>query len=568
MGAEGQRSHKGNAPRFPPGLDRALYMAICCVGGVGLLALALAPLLVFPAEDATILFQFSRNLAHTGAISYIPNGVHAEGATDFLWMVLIAGGYKLHLPPFWTVALLNVASLLALGTLLAKIAGARVSAAALLFVAGCFALMPQFTGAMSGFSVLPFVALLTLAALCFVRQRDLGLAVTCLVLCLFRPDGVVFAVPLLLAALLVSPQRWPRLGRFVAGFAVPGLLYFLWRWHYFHSFLPLPFLVKSNVQDRIAHVLVLWSVQQSFLLCVFCLGMGWLLLRKGEALRRNTWPLLLCFCLLPNLFYFSLRLEQNVGLRFFAYLLAGLAIVMAWEFQRTTQRRVLLLRAGVLLWAVFLCRPSYRWLVHLSRGFDNRTALARDLPRSPGATMIVTEAGIVPFESGWSPYDAWGLNTADFAASLFQPADMSRINPDLALISVVGRSECVAQADWATPYKTRDWKNMSRNMVAGMGGRYDLWYVPLGNTRARRQEGLQPWQGLQECWFVRKTSPLRAAVEQDLRSHEGLPQLAYDALVPSAPPPAAGQPKPVKQAGRARRMLSRLRVMWDDLAAT
>ena len=55
---------------------------------------------LYPAEDASILFRYSENLAQTGQISYNFQGEKAEGATDFLWMILIAGGVKLGLSSY------------------------------------------------------------------------------------------------------------------------------------------------------------------------------------------------------------------------------------------------------------------------------------------------------------------------------------------------------------------------------------------------------------------------------------------------------------------------------------
>ena len=73
-----------------------------------------------PAEDAVILHQYSRNLAETGTISYIPGGVHAEGATDFLWMLYIALGFKLHLSPTVSTALANIICAFALSYVLLR----------------------------------------------------------------------------------------------------------------------------------------------------------------------------------------------------------------------------------------------------------------------------------------------------------------------------------------------------------------------------------------------------------------------------------------------------------------
>lgn len=55
---------------------------------------------VAPAEDAVILYEYARTWAATGVISYGGAGVPIEGATDFLWMALIAGLKALQVDEF------------------------------------------------------------------------------------------------------------------------------------------------------------------------------------------------------------------------------------------------------------------------------------------------------------------------------------------------------------------------------------------------------------------------------------------------------------------------------------
>src|SRR5260370_785727 len=82
--------------------------------------MAVIPYRYLPAEDAVILFQYSRNLAEHGAITFLSGGPHVEGATDFAWMVLVAAVTKCGLTPFWFCAAANVLSLLGLALLLLK----------------------------------------------------------------------------------------------------------------------------------------------------------------------------------------------------------------------------------------------------------------------------------------------------------------------------------------------------------------------------------------------------------------------------------------------------------------
>jgi hypothetical protein len=514
------------------------------------------PLFLDPSEDAVILFQYSRNLAETAAITFIRGGVHAEGATDFAWMLFLSLGMKLGIAAFWLVAVVNFASLFALGVLLLKIAETKVSALPLLFIAGCFGLMPQVTAAATGFSVLPFAVLMVLMTYRFLQRDDIGTPAAALALCLFRPDGVVFAVPLLIAALINYPDRWRRLRLDAAIFIVPGLIYFFWRWHYFGHFLPLTFMVKADAPRsvRFFGLFVFSSLRQIKLLYFFVFGaLAILWSVHGTRLRipRNR-SVLICLVTLPTLLYLSLRLDQNIGHRFYIYLPVGIAVLIAMNWQSIRSHSGYLLRASLVCWFFF---PFRIWADDVARVwpgvFDTRMAVAKELGTLPNGSMIVTEAGILPYYSRWTAYDAWGLNTATFAERLFQPPDVAKLRPDLMLVlPTVAPSDsnavCTPRSDWQTPYKDRTWTGLTRNMIAGIApGEYDLWIMPWGNSGYLAHYHLPTYLGRHECWFVRHDSPIRNAVEEILVRHRAVTGEQYQASVAGAPSAgAAPTPRP------------------------
>lgn len=511
-----------------------LVRAIAVYGALATILLLLIPKLFLPAEDSAILFQFSRNLATNGAITFIPLGARAEGATDFLWMVLIALGMKLHIDPMWLVAVVNVISILLLAALLIRIAGRRPNVLSIFFVVGAFAMMPQIVAAIGGFSTLPFTYILVAFVFCFLGRRDAAAALLGLILCLLRPDGVVFVVPLLAAALMIYPQRGRRFVTDLAFFAVPGIAYFLWRWHYFAELLPLPFLVKSNA-PRIAHLFVETSLRQGRFLCLFCLVLLWFVLR-GHLRGAQNRAVLLCIVVLPNLFYFAMRLDQNVGHRFFIYLPAGTAILIAMNWESTRPKAAFMLLLGLFTWLLLLSRITYAEAKYAYVfQYDNRRAIANELAQLPPGKLILSEAGIVTYYSHWSVYDPWGLNTPAFAKRLFQPSDVESIKPDLILVYPGGDNDCFHNPDWQVPYHDRAWKHMTRNLLAGAEdtGNYELWLLPTGNTRYRAARHWAGWQGDQECWLVRRGTSEQEALEAVLARHGGLPVEQYREHVPA-----------------------------------
>ena len=222
-------------------LERPLIWLLGIYGAIGLSLLAIAPKYFLPAEDAMILFSYSRNLATHGAITFFACGPRTEGATDFAWMALIAGAMRVGLDPYWFSAVVNVGALLGLAAVLLRIARVRVSTLRVLAIAGSAALFPQIFAAAAGFAVLPDAFLLTTVTLLVIERRVAWASLAALVFCLFRPDGVVFMLPLLAYTVISSKQKRAESMKVTAFFLVPGLSYFAWRAHYFGELFPLPF---------------------------------------------------------------------------------------------------------------------------------------------------------------------------------------------------------------------------------------------------------------------------------------------------------------------------------------
>ena len=82
--------------------------------------LILIPIIFFyteyflPQEDAAILFRYAENLFRTGEITYNLEGVKTEGATDFLWMILLAFLNNIYFNTFFWSVVINIISLVIL----------------------------------------------------------------------------------------------------------------------------------------------------------------------------------------------------------------------------------------------------------------------------------------------------------------------------------------------------------------------------------------------------------------------------------------------------------------------
>ena len=504
------------------GPERGLVWLLRVYGAICLTFLMIVPKYFLPAEDAMILFAYSRNLAAHGAITFFASGPNAEGATDFAWMALVAGAMRVGLDPYWFSAVINVGSLLGLAMVLLRLGGVRISMLRVMTIAGSAALFPQIFAAASGFAVLPDALLLALLILLVTEGRVAWASLASLALCLFRPDGVVFALPLLGYLVVSSKDRARSFGKVAGIFLAPGMLYFGWRVHYFGELFPLPFLVKSDAQ-RVIGLVVAHSMHLSLKYLLFDTAV----LLPG-IMARGLRPRYLFVSLIavPTAFYWMMRLDQNIGDRFFFYLplTAALLIALHWE-QTTLSSRRILLGVGVGAWLLLISMPFYRELrTFRDMQFNEAKSIAQALSEMPEhGTMITTEAGFLPYYSGWTTYDPWGLNTPEFAHRFIQPADVERLRADVIVAHPDQAESCLIQPGWQSQYGSRTWPNLTRNLVIGArDSRYELWLISYGSEFYRQRRRWHYGEGDRECWFLLRDSPRYSGIAEALRRHHGV----------------------------------------------
>ena len=492
-------------------VEKIVLACLAVLGAVGIIFLCVSPHFLHAREDAVMLFAYSTNLARTGVISFYAGGPRAEGATDFLWMLLLAGAAKVHIDVYYFANFLSAVSLLGLATILLRIARQQTHLLLIFAMSGLFLLTPQTWAAVGGFSVFPFAALMTLFVWLLLDRRMVGASVAALATCLLRPDGVVFVVPLLLM-FTIGVSNQARAWKVISGlFVLPGVLYFLWRWHYFGEFLPLPFLVKSDTQ----HVFGYFdrqSVIESEGPLAF--GVTSILLVCGTALkRRDNLKLIIGLLIIPTLFYFHMRLDQDIALRFYFYPILAFGILVAQNWATVRRKPKYIMPTCLLIWVLCLAHPFWSWYRLATRYIPYPSAeISRELSELPiRGTVIASEAGYVPFYSNWISYDPWGLNTPLFAHRLLQPGDVVALHPDLVVLRREDGSPCVFDPSWAIPYTVRTWKDMERNLIAGVHQEhYDL-YLEHGPRRENAASLV--------CWLVNRESVEKDAVEALLDKH-------------------------------------------------
>ena len=462
---------------------RAAYRWLAAVGcAVAFFAVGYSTLAAgHPNGDAYILFRYVENAAAGHGIVYNPGGEPAEGATDFLWFVLLTATVWLGVDVGIAALLWNAVGAGLAGWLLFDLcwadarqplwvrAGLGTALAVVVFSGGALA-------AYFGFSTMLYAALVLLLFERAFRARGRALCalpVLGVVVSLFRPDGALIGVGFTAVGLLLAwrgPERRAYLA-WSAGAGLVGVAYFLWRWSYFGLLLPLPLYVKqhSTVPEDATGLLrwlpgladhARWLADpQGPLLIGLALaalvvyGRLW----RDEGMRRGVACLLPLGALLGAL-AFAVQ-SQNIQWRFQAPVQLPLVLLLLWAAGRVLAARpglrtqlIVAIGAAVVMVPTALAgvrdvryQFAGRWNTYLET-FAPRLGPA--LP--PDTSVVLTEAGILPYWSPASFFDVVGLNTPATARRPASVADIGALDPDLVFFHHAGMLDQDVLTDGAT----------------------------------------------------------------------------------------------------------------------
>jgi hypothetical protein len=414
------------------------------------LARALWP---FTVDDAFITLRYARNLAAGFGPTFDP-GVPAEGYTTFLWMALLAIPHVLRVDALAcakaagvlaTLALLATTGRLALALMPGEIPHRHLvpAAGAVLWLA-CFP--PTAVHAVSGMETQLFALLLTALLLLAARQvaapgrhHPWAPALVALLLGLTRPEGNLAALAALAttAALLPRGPRGALLWASGLLYVLPGALYFAWRLAYYRHLLPLPYYVKVWDQRLLAGAPTVLGF-----LGLMAVPFGALVLLGLLRFDRRVLPALaalgtlLVFFLFPRpLMAYQWRYLAPIVPAIAALAARGLAEATDWleRLSRTARARAAGPALALLVAASLLARAPEAVADRLAygRGLERaHVALGRELAplasplaRPAGASpsreramaraaprLALSDAGAVPYYSGWWTLDLFGLD--------------------------------------------------------------------------------------------------------------------------------------------------------------
>ncbi len=416
--------------RAPWRKDALVVLALAA--GTALYAVFFVRWAPHPFEDAAILMRYSLHLSQGHGIVWNVGEPPVDGATDFLFMVLVGFLGWLGLSIEGAVRLVGIASHFA--AVLVVYAAVRrwqrgrwwmaaVSAAYLAVGPGL-----RYASAYFGTPMFALFALLTwlmawrLATEGWSRGRALAFAFLALVTGLIRPEGVFLGVFMLLAVLWLGGLRAhaKTIGCFVAVFAVLGGAYFFWRWSYFGHPLPNPYYKKGG---GTLHLGGLISSVHGALRFTLPFSLAFI-----AGLRSRRTARLVVFALIPIGGFVGIWVLLSDAMNYlwrFQYAVVPLVVTSWvplvegifeewrlprwWEIARRPKRLLVVLGAVVFLWLLVYHHRMSRLPIRFGDGNYAVATMLRDYA-DKGYVMAATEAGLLPYYSRWRAVDPWGLN--------------------------------------------------------------------------------------------------------------------------------------------------------------
>lgn len=403
-----------------------------------------------PHEDAYILFVFSESFANGDGIRYFAGGPPAEGATDFLWMILLGGLNFIGIDIAWAAVTLNTIGLSSLAFLYQRLIWNSDHFKASISISLLFALIlllsPIAAASYAGFSTAFYTATIALLFyVCMFCDERVRLLVPYLGLLigLIRPDGVIIGVTasLILLWQLRGSSDFRRYLKNSLIAVLLGGIYFTWRYNYFGQLLPLPLYVKSSDAEALPGLsLNLFWASNNLYLLLFSLATLVILKAQRNALLLATLPVLILLTALS----FATQ-TQNVAFRFQAPVTAVLLIHCALLFNFLLNRTGAAKRSHLL---IVSCAVIFFFGVGIK--FKNTTkGTIRDLTQqdyinyfpyhlrtlvNDDTKIVLTEAGRMAYWLNGKKYDLVGLNTPEVAVNKSSVDYISRIDPDLIFI--------------------------------------------------------------------------------------------------------------------------------------
>lgn len=388
-------------------------------------------------DDAFISFRYARNLAHGHGLVFNP-GQRVEGYTNFLWVILLAGGIRLGSDPIWLAKVAGLVCGLAV-IILTMLLADRLAPGAGIWTA-CAPLMLVSTASLSRYALSGMETLMFSMWLCLALWLELGAgeqggilaAMSWVLAALTRPEGMLFCGTFVVARtverILRGEKRvaalWSGLSRLLT-FGVLFAPYFLWRYAYYGYLAPNTFYAKvGGLQhfairrglDYLYNVLLILNLP-----LVICGGFTLLVLsRRGVPAMLFTLVAYVAYVVVIGGDDFTV-----FGPRFLLVILPWLAALglaglielticrfqVPWPLFTIFVVALMALSGGLSVFETM----AYRGVVGtMNRGWWVAAEWLKAHAR-PGDWIAVDAAGIIPYHTDLPAIDMLGLNDVHIA---------------------------------------------------------------------------------------------------------------------------------------------------------
>jgi len=399
-----------------------------------------------PHEDAYILYIYSEILSGTGDIAYFQGGEPTEGATDFLWMILISVLNLIGINSALAALLLNSLGVFLFSYLAIEIGSKHgKSRFASWSMAIILPLCITSQAAYAGFSVALYSSLIGLLFLTSIIATGIYVAaipIIGLILALFRPDGAIIGiiVCITVAIFLHRDERKIYLAALMPCMFI-GIAYFAWRWSYFGQFLPLPLIVKGQSDSALPGLTpnIAWAKAN---IIIIALGVASIFAREVKIrIALMTLPVVAYMVAIT----FAIQ-SQNVAFRFQApfatILLLGLSVSLHLLLDKNrikdaTAKSVI--STSLLFFSLHLIAASALQTISLTRYLTNDDYinffpyhLSKHVPEN--STVALTEAGRFAYWLPGRKFDLVGLNTPETAIDGASVSFLESLDADLVFI--------------------------------------------------------------------------------------------------------------------------------------
>jgi hypothetical protein len=416
-----------------------MYKKFCCFDIIVLIFLAFFCLLyaftcinfsIYPSEDAAIVLRYSDNFAQGHGIVWNIGDKPVDGATDFLFMVLIGLFLKAGLSLEFAARFIGISShiltvfvtyiclrkLWSINIIPAVVVSVYLAVSPGLYYVAAYFGTPLFTLLVS----ITWYTALTIKNNGSTHKNSILFASAALMMSLCRPEGLILSLLMLLALVYLRKFKNVRLTilYFSVSFIIIGGIYCLWRWNYFGYPLSNPFYKKgglylSSLKNSIENVTKLCLP----FLPAFLFGF------YSITTRRLTVGFLIPVIGFTASFLF-LSEEMNFGARY-QYPVLPVVLMSFWPLvepvrkdlqirwlKELDKRKLITLNVFLAVFSIGILVYQYNYssIAEYYKDGNYEVAVILSDYKNYNCTIATSESGLLSLYSGWKVIDTWGLN--------------------------------------------------------------------------------------------------------------------------------------------------------------